>query len=99
MKKTIKRKPTTDAIEIIDRRYYDGRRQRLLVHAESLITPDPKNPASEGRFLAIGQTFRAKERMTGFLATLGMTKEAWAGSTLKTEVDRDGSVSGWFRFV
>jgi len=35
MKKTIKRKPTTDAIEIIDRRYYEGRRQRIAELAEA----------------------------------------------------------------
>jgi DNA-binding XRE family transcriptional regulator len=35
MKKTVKRKPTTDAIEIIDRRYDEGRRQRIAELAEA----------------------------------------------------------------
>ncbi len=35
MKKTIKRKPTTDAIEIIHRRYYEGRPQRMTELAEA----------------------------------------------------------------
>lgn len=30
--------------------------ERVLTHAETLITPDPKNPAGEPRFLAIGRT-------------------------------------------
>jgi uncharacterized DUF497 family protein len=30
--------------------------EHVLTHAETLITPDPKNPAGEPRFLAIGRT-------------------------------------------
>ena len=30
--------------------------EHVLMHAETLITPDPKNPAGEPRFLAIGRT-------------------------------------------
>ena len=30
--------------------------EHVLTHAETLITPDPKSPARESRFLAIGRT-------------------------------------------
>lgn len=30
--------------------------EHVLTHAETLIRPDPKNPKSEPRFLAIGRT-------------------------------------------
>ncbi len=30
--------------------------EHVLSHAETLITPDPKNPRSEPRFLAVGRT-------------------------------------------
>ncbi len=30
--------------------------EHVLTHAETLITPDPKNPSGEPRFLAIGRT-------------------------------------------
>ena len=30
--------------------------EHVLAHAETLVRPDPKNPASEPRFLAIGRT-------------------------------------------
>ncbi len=30
--------------------------EHVLMHAETMITPDPKNPGGESRFLAIGQT-------------------------------------------
>ena len=35
MKNTTKRKPTTDAVEIIHRRYYEGRPQRIAELAEA----------------------------------------------------------------
>jgi DNA-binding XRE family transcriptional regulator len=35
MKKTIKQKPTTDAVEIIHRRYYQGRPKRMAELAEA----------------------------------------------------------------
>jgi ribosome-binding protein aMBF1 (putative translation factor) len=35
MKKTGKQKPTTDAVEIIQRRYYEGRPQRIAELAEA----------------------------------------------------------------
>jgi DNA-binding XRE family transcriptional regulator len=35
MKKTSKQKPTTDAVEIIHRRYYEGRPQRIAELAEA----------------------------------------------------------------
>jgi uncharacterized protein len=33
-----------------------GEIEHVLAHAETLITPDPKHPGSEPRFLAIGRT-------------------------------------------
>ena len=33
-----------------------GEIEYVLAHAETLITPDPKNPSGEPRFLAIGRT-------------------------------------------
>ena len=37
MKKTSKQTPTTDAVEIIHRRYYEGRPQRIAELAEEII--------------------------------------------------------------
>ncbi len=48
--------------------------EHVLTHAETLITPDPKNPGGEARFLAIGRTqdgrytfvvFTPRQRATG----------------------------------
>jgi uncharacterized protein len=37
-----------------------GEIEHVLAHAETLITPDPKNPAGEPRFLAIGRTSQGR---------------------------------------
>lgn len=34
--------------------------EHVLTHAETLIAPDPKSPAGESRFLAIGRTQRGR---------------------------------------
>jgi len=37
-----------------------GEIEYVLAHAETLVTPDPKNRRSESRFLAIGRTDRGR---------------------------------------